>query len=78
MNHKRILGGVTPYPPLSTRTEERINPHVTQYNPFTLLDPHVRGNWHRVRSTGIPHIAWAIHRIRRQRVGQLPLFGKSH
>lgn len=75
---QRLPGGVKPYPPLSTRTEERPNPKPTKYYPYTVLDPHERDNWHKVRPTSIPNIAWGIYRIRRARVGQLSLFGRKH
>lgn len=77
MNQRRIMGGVKPSPPLSTRTEERPNPRPTRFYPFTMLDPHEEGNWHRALPTSIPNISWAIYRLRRARVGQLPLFGRK-
>lgn len=71
---KNSMGGVKPSPPLSTRTDGRLNPKVTRYNPYTILDPHEKDNWHRVRTTGIPSTSWGVYRIRRKRVGQLSLF----
>lgn len=77
MARPRIGEGIRKFLPLKERTEGRPNPRVTKYNPWTELDPHVPCIWHRARPTGIPHISWAIYRLRRARVGQCSLFNSK-
>lgn len=36
---------------------------------------HNLGSFHRASPTRIPQVSWSIHHIRRQRAGQLYLFG---
>lgn len=57
-----VGGGVKPSPPIYQR------------KPKSLVDWHWHGNFHQASQTKIPHISWAIYRIRRARVGQASLF----
>lgn len=70
----RIGGGIRRFVPLSQR-EGRKNPKPTWFWPYTELDPHEPGNWHRARFTGLPHVTYAAARLRRYRSGQLCFFG---
>lgn len=66
MNQRRIMGGVTPSLPLSKREPKEWK------NWY-----HAPGEFHQARWTRMPHLSWAIYRLRRARVGQLSLFGRK-
>lgn len=81
MVNPRSLGGVIPSQPIHQRLAKKM----TEPNYFgkghrhydMAIDPHEPGNFHDARPSKIAHISWAIYRLRRKRVGQLPLFDKE-
>lgn len=75
MVEQRIGGGIRKFVPLSQR-EGRKNPKPTWFWPYTELDPHEPGNWHRARFTGLSHVTYAAARLRRYRSGQMSFFAR--
>lgn len=74
MVRSRIGGGIRRFIPLPERKGRR-NPKPLWFKPWTELDPHDKGNFHRVRSTGLSSAIYAVARLRHRRIGQMSFFG---
>lgn len=77
MARPRIGGGIRKSLPLKERESIGKRLPIAGTNIVYFSGNHEEGQFHQARSSRIPHISWAIYRLRRARVGQGSLFGSK-